>query len=183
MHHGTLRISSVCFPLSAFLFLLSALLLFGCKSKEQATAATTSEPSPNKETVAEGPQVLASIERTSCFGKCPIYKAIFFDNGEVRYVGKNFVENVGTYTTLISMDDLESINEFAAEIGYFDMEDAYPTPIADFPKCITSFRTDGKEKSILNGENAPRDLIGFERHLDGLLKDRDWTKVSDSKAY
>lgn len=155
--------------------------MFGCKSKEQATA--TAETAPKTETMAEGPQVLASIERTPCFGSCPIYKATFFDNGEVKYVGKHFVENIGTYTTLIAVEDLDRIGEFAAEIGYFDMEDAYPTPISDFPTCITSVNIDGKQKSILNGENAPRDLIGFERFLDNLLKDREWEKVSDSTAY
>lgn len=157
--------------------------MFGCKSKEQTTATAIAEATPKTETMAEGPQVLASIERTPCFGSCPIYKATFFDNGEVKYVGKHFVENIGTYTTLISAEDLKGIKVYVDEIGYFNMEDAYPTPISDFPTCVTSVNIDGKQKSILNGENAPRDLTGFERFLDKLLKDREWTKVSDSKTY
>jgi hypothetical protein len=169
--------------LSTFLFLLSSLSVIGCKSKEPATAASATAGAVKTEAVSEGPTILASIERTSCFGSCPIYKAIFFDNGEVTYTGRNFVENIGTYTTLISAEDLKGIAHMVKDVNYFAMEDAYPTPIADFPKCRTSVNIDGKTKSILNGENAPRDLIGFERHLDGLLKDREWTKVSDNTRY
>lgn len=154
----------------------------GCKSKEQATSVVA-ETAAGKETMAEGPQVLASIQRTSCFGKCPIYKATFFDNGEVLFVGKNFVDNIGTYTSLISEDEIKGIIQMAKDVNYFSLEDEYPTPVVDFPKCITSVNVDGRKKSVLNGENAPRDLIGFERHLDALLKEREWTKVSDSTTY
>lgn len=159
-------------------------MVAGCKSKAPvATSGNMAEGTPRHETVAAGPVEVASIERTSCFGSCPIYKATFFDNGEVTYVGKNFVENIGTYTTLIPSEELEGIAQMVKDVNYFALEDAYPTPIADFPKTITSVSINGKKKSVLNGENAPRDLIGFERFLDGLLKNREWTKVSDSKTY
>lgn len=154
-----------------------------CKSKEPVTASDTSADAVKTDAVVESPTILASIERTSCFGQCPIYKATFFDNGEVTYTGRNFVENIGTYTTLISVEELKGIEQMVKDVNYFALEDAYPTPIADFPKCRTSVNIDGRTKSILNGENAPRDLIGFERHLDGLLKDREWVKVSDNTRY
>jgi len=165
------------------LVLLLMVAVIGCKSKEQTTVKPTETATSATTTATGGPAVLASIERTSCFGNCPIYKATFFDNGEVTYIGRNFVERVGTYTTLISAEDLEGILQMAKDVHYFELEDAYPTPVPDFPKCRTSVNIDGKTKNVLNGENAPRDLIGFERHLDGLLKDREWTKVSDNTRY
>lgn len=176
MIHRTLRISS-------FLLLLSSLTILGCKSKETTVAQTAVSNSTVTASVSESPAVLASIERTACFGKCPIYRATFHDNGEVTYIGRNFVEHVGTYTTLISEDDLKSIVQMAKDMNYFGLNDAYPTPIPDFPTCITTVNLEGRQKRILNGENAPRDLIGFERHLDALLKDREWTKVSDVSRY
>lgn len=154
----------------------------GCKSKEQ-TAPTPSITTTETQTLQNGPQIVASIERTACFGQCPIYRATFYDNGEVRYVGRRFVEMVGTFTTLISAEELAEIDAFAEKIGYHGFKDAYPTPITDFPTCITSHRKGDKVKKILNGEHAPADLIGFERMLDGLLKDRDWTLVSESTTY
>lgn len=170
---------------AGLLWLLAPLLMLGsCKSKEQTAASATPESSTTvTKSVAEGPQVVASIERTACFGQCPIYRATFYDNGEVRYVGRHFVEMVGTFATLISTEELAEIDAFADTIGYHSFKDAYPTPITDFPTCITSHRKGDKVKTILNGEHAPSDLIGFERMLDGLLRDRDWSLVSESTTY
>lgn len=163
---------------------MTCVVAVGCKSKEQAATPVT-EPSKVEQTAVQmsGPVAMATIERTSCFGKCPMYKATFYDNGEVKYVGKRFVDNIGTYTTLLSEDELNGIRQMVKDVGYFKLEDAYPTPVPDFPKCLTSVNIDGKQKSVLNGENAPRDLIGFERYLDGLIKGKELTKVSDSTSY
>jgi hypothetical protein len=166
------------------LWLLASFLVLGsCKSKEQAATTTPESTKPMTEHVAAGPQVVASIERTACFGQCPIYRATFYDNGEVRYVGRRFVEMTGTFTTLVSAEELAEIDAFAETVGYHGFKDAYPTPISDFPTCITSHRKGDKVKTILNGEHAPPDLIGFERMLDGLLKGRDWNLVSESTTY
>jgi len=154
----------------------------GCKSKEQTAPTPTAVPTATQSEQV-GPQVVASIERTACFGQCPIYRATFYDNGEVRYVGRRFVEMIGTFTTLVSAEELAEIDAFAEKIGYHSFKDAYPTPITDFPTCITSHRKGDRVKTILNGEHAPPDLIGFERLLDSLLKDRDWILVSESTTY
>ncbi len=159
-------------------------LVVGCKSKEQTAAPAASATTMSTETQSSAaPSALATIERTSCFGSCPIYKVTVMDNGELIFVGKRFAERIGTYTTLLTEDDLKAIRQMAEDVGYFKMQDAYPTLISDFPKCVTSVNMDGKKKSILNGENAPRDLIGFERFLDGLWKGKELEKVSDSVKY
>ena len=159
-------------------------LAMGCKSKEQTAATEMSATNTNTETQSSAaPSALATIERTSCFGSCPVYKVTVMDNGELIFVGKRFVERIGTYTTLLTEDDLKALRQMAEDVSYFKMQDAYPTLVSDFPKCITSVNIDGKKKSILNGENAPRDLIGFERYLDGLWKGKELEKVSESVKY
>jgi Domain of unknown function (DUF6438) len=39
-----------------------------------------------------------SLERTECFGPCPVYKVTIRLDGSVRYVGKKNVQRIGTYT-------------------------------------------------------------------------------------
>lgn len=155
----------------------------GCKSKEQAAKPVDTVKTEQTTRKLSGPVAMATIERTSCFGKCPMYKTTFFDNGEVKYVGKRFVDSIGTFTTLLSEDELNGIRQMVQDVDYFKLEDAYPTPVVDFPKCLTSVNIDGKQKNILNGENAPRTLIGFERYLDSLLKGKELTKISESTSY
>lgn len=153
----------------------------GCKSNKDATSASATKE--NSTSMQTEPQLLSSIERTACYGQCPMYKATFFDNGEVQYVGKRFVENIGTYKTLLSAEDVLDIKKKITESDYFGLDSLYPTPIADFPSCITEASLNGNTKRVVDRRNPPDNLLGFERFLDSLLKDRDWEKVSDNTDY
>ena len=81
--------------------------------------------------------MLASINRTVCHGQCPMYKATFMDNGEVEYIGRRFVDNIGTYKTVITAEEVEETIKQIEVADYFSLDSLYPTPIADFPSCIT----------------------------------------------
>ena len=129
------------------------------------------------------PQMLASINRTACYGQCPMYKATFMDNGEVIYVGKRFVENIGTYKTLISVEEVNEIKAKITELDYFSLDSLYPTPISDFPSCITEANLNGERKKVVNRRNPPKNLKAFEDFLDGLLEERGFEKVSDETMY
>ena len=127
--------------------------------------------------------MLASIQRTACYGQCPMYKATFMDNGEVIYIGKRFVENIGTYRTLISAEEVLDIKKKITEYDYFGLDSLYPTPITDFPSCITEASLNGNTKKVINKRNPPDNLRAFEKFLDSLLVDRQLEKVSDETNY
>ena len=40
---------------------------------------------------------LISLQRTACFGECPIYKFEIYSSGDCIYYGKKFVEKIGQY--------------------------------------------------------------------------------------
>lgn len=168
------------FPLSIILGLSVA--LFSCKSSKESTVSATETTSEKVEMKTE-PQMLASINRTACYGQCPMYKATFMDNGEVFYVGKRFVENIGTYKTLISADEVNDIKAKIVEFDYFSLDSLYPTPIADFPSCITEANLNGERKKVIDRRNPPQNLKAFEKYLDSLLEGRDFEKVSDETMY
>lgn len=144
---------------------------------------SASNNSTEKTQQAAEPQLLASIQRTACYGQCPIYKATFMDNGEVKYVGKHFVENVGTYSTLISAEEVKSIEERITEYDYYSLDSLYPTMVADFPSCITEVNLDGNYKRVIDRRNPPKNLKLFEQFLDGLLEDREFKKISDETSF
>lgn len=154
-------------------------MAFGCKTSEKTT---TSSQEPAKEVQTE-PQMLATINRTACYGRCPMYQAIFMDNGEVKYIGKRFVDNVGTYTTLLTEEEVREIENQIKTVNYYSFDSIYPTLITDFPSCITEVNLNGKYKRVLNRQNPPQALRTFEQFLDGLLENRDWKKLSDEAVY
>lgn len=157
-----------------------SVLAVSCKSTKESTSSTT-QIIENVEQTA--PQMLASINRTACYGKCPMYKATFMDNGEVFYVGKRFVDNIGTYKTLITSEEVEAIKKEIVSANYFELDSLYPTPISDFPSCITEAQLNGQRKKIVDRRNPPAELKTFEKYLDTLLKDRKWEKISDETDY
>ena len=153
----------------------------GCKSTEKIAAK--SELSNISTQSTSEPQMLASIQRTPCYGQCPMYKATFMDNGEVKYVGKRFVEKIGTYSGLISAEQVLEIKQKITEYDYFGLDSLYPTPITDFPSCITEARLNGVSKKVIDRRNPPSDLKAFEKFLDGILEQTELTKVSDETIY
>ena len=126
---------------------------------------------------------LASIKRTACYGKCPIYRLTILDNGQVIYEGKQFVEKIGTYAGLLNSEDVETILKKAKETSYFELEDAYDVPIADFPTCVTSVTKAGKTKRVMNKQGAPASLKKFETYLDSLLEGLELKKLSEEVNY
>ncbi|MFT4526804.1 MAG: hypothetical protein ACI85F_002984 [Bacteroidia bacterium] len=158
-------------------------------SETQATESTsTAVNEGNEQELDKGMSVspaqeLASIKRTPCYGRCPMYRMTVLDNGQVVYEGKRFVEKIGTYSGLVSGEDVETILEMAKETNYFDLEDEYDVPVADFPTCVTSVTKDGKTKRVMNKQGAPASLKKFELYLDSLLEGLELTKLSDEVNY
>ena len=162
---------------------LAVLFTLSCKStKETASASSAAETSIKSATQTE-PQMLATIERTACYGRCPMYKATFMDNGEVKYVGKGFVDKIGTYKTLISTEDVLLIKKNITEYNYFGLDSLYPTPITDFPSSITEVNLNGNRKKVINRRNPPSNLKAFEKFLDSLLEGKELEKISDETDY
>lgn len=159
-----------------------SIAIFSCKSSKES-ASTASESTSVKTVMQTEPQMLASINRTACYGQCPMYKATFLDNGELIYVGKRFVENIGTYRTLISTEEVNDIKAKVVEFDYFSLDSLYPTPIADFPSCITEASLNGNTKKVIDRRSPPDNLKAFEKFLDSLLENREWEKVSDETDY
>lgn len=158
-----------------------ALMAVSCKSTK--TTSETSATETSAQEVATEAQVLVSLKRTPCYGKCPTYRITIKDNGELVYEGKRFVEKLGTHTGMVTSEDVENIQKKVKEIDYFNLEDAYDVPISDFPTCVTTVNMDGKEKSIMNKQNAPASLRNFEKYIDSLIDGLELKKVSDDIGY
>ncbi|MEM8524818.1 MAG: DUF6438 domain-containing protein [Bacteroidota bacterium] len=126
--------------------------------------------------------VVASIERTGCYGKCPSYKAKIFSNGLVLYEGRAHVEKQGIFEAYIIQNQVDSLIAQADSISFFDLPAAYPIngiEIYDLPNTNTFIRSEDYEKTITNNHNAPRILRNYEFFFEELLEQLDWKKVDD----
>ena len=108
--------------------LLFILVLFACGSSKKGTETKVKEIKK---------ELIISLERTPCYGTCPIYKMEIFSDGSAFYHGERFVEKIGNYEFSVSKETLNYILKKADEIGFFELEDKYTANITDLPKTIT----------------------------------------------
>jgi len=77
------------------------------------------------------------LERTECFGTCPVYSVVLKSDGTVRYVGTDHVPRKGTRTGEVSTWDFNQLAEYILESGYQDLEVNYEANVADLPVAYT----------------------------------------------
>ena len=115
------------------------------------------------------------LERTPCYGECPVYSVILKSDGTVKYVGTEHVARKGTHTGEISIWDFNQLAEFAVESGYMKFESTYDAPITDLPAAYTTVVMNGKRKLVRNhGGLGPVRLWVFEQAIDATLQQAHW---------
>ena len=110
-----------------------------------------------------------TLERTGCFGTCPIYKVTVRRDGTISYNGKQYVELKGAYEgTVYGFDRLAQL---IIASGYFKLKDNYASNATDLPSAVTTVVAKGQRKTITNyGDFGPVELWGVEMAIDGMLK-------------
>lgn len=123
-----------------------------------------------------------TLERTACFGTCPIYTLAIYEDGRVEYVGQDFVTVKGEQTGSITAEQIQELVAAFQDADYFNLQDEYTAPVTDLPTTITSFTFDGKTKTIRNYGGcldgmlvpAPQALCELENKIDEVTNSAQW---------
>lgn len=122
---------------------------------------------------------VARIQRTNCFGRCPVYTMTVFEGGRVEYFGKRFTPREGRYEAQADEKTIEQLLAKAAEINFFGFNNTYDKEgITDLPSTLTTIRNEEGLKTVVNRFDAPENLISFEKYFDTLFEGLDWKPVS-----
>jgi hypothetical protein len=122
-----------------------------------------------------------TLERTHCYGPCPVYKVTVLGTGEVEYFGEAYVNKAGTRRWRISRRRLQRLAEAFERANYLHLEDAYTSyGVTDAPGCLTSVEyDDGSSKSIdhYHGDpTAPDALTELEDEIDRITGVESYTE-------
>jgi hypothetical protein len=112
-----------------------------------------------------------TLERTPCYGSCPVYKVTVSAAGVVEYFGEAHVRKAGTHRWRISRRRLQRLAEALERANYLHLEGDYTRGgKGDAPGCSISVEyDDGSSKSIahLHGcPAAPDALTELEDEID-----------------
>ena len=162
--------------------LLIGVVAAACSPRPRAAGGTPTPYGEPGAATAEPPVV--TLERTPCFGTCPVYQVSISRSGTVRFVGKHHVTQQGEATAESPAARVDSLLDELEAGGYFGFADAYVmnSPACgqyatDSPTVITSASAGGRSKTIRHDygcDAAPEELGRLERRIDEVAGTARW---------
>lgn len=129
---------------------------------------------PDVQSPAVPDDLVIKLERTACFGTCPVYTVTIDARGNVTYDGTSFVRVQGRQTDRIPVASVGKILETAARIGFFGLKDEYSALVSDLPSTFITITRDGRTKRIEDYFGAPDGLKELERQIDDAARTNRW---------
>jgi hypothetical protein len=123
-----------------------------------------------------------TLERTVCFGFCPVYTLTIHGDGRVEFDGQQNVEITGKQTSRLAPAQVKELLDLFEQANYFELEDEYTAPVTDLPTTITSLTLNGMYKKIVNFGGcldgspvpAPSALCELETRIDEVANTAQW---------
>src|SRR4051812_20656488 len=110
------------------------------------------------------PDASIRLQRTSCFGSCPIYTVTIDARGTVTYDGGDAVRVLGRRSAHIDASRVAGLLAKAESIPFFEMRDAYrviETPdgsaitVTALPTQLVTVTVNGRTKKVEDYVGAP----------------------------
>ena len=147
----------------------------------QATPASTPVLIPK--------DLLITLERGPCLGRCPQYIVKISADGTVAFEGKSDTKVTGKASSKITESDLKQLVSAFEKMNYFALkerytDDACPEVATDMSSATTSFQFDGKQKTVFHyhgcmtkdSQSYPPGLNLLENKIDDIAKTEQWVR-------
>jgi hypothetical protein len=122
------------------------------------------------------------LERTACFGTCPVYSVTIFRDGRVRYEGREFVKAEGVRTRVVPTGEFKRIAAKVDEIGFSKLKSAYRASITDLPTTIVTVTRGSKSKRVEDYFGAPKRLHDLEQLIEHVANISRWVELGEEAA-
>jgi hypothetical protein len=133
------------------------------------------------------------LERTQCYGECPIYRITIDGTGLVTFEGERFTKQIGTDHWQLSGSDLTRLQTAIGAIRFFELRDEYkygddvcPVSETDAPSAIMTITAGGRTKRVehyygcvesgISHDVYPRDLFEFASMVDEIVGVNRWLR-------
>ena len=124
--------------------------------------------------------ICISMEKTSCYGHCPVYTINIYNNGLIKLEGKENIDKIGSFRSKITGKQLDKLTELFISSDFFNFEDSYTSLVKDLPTTFIYFSKNNKNKRIKDYDEAPQSLKKLEEEIVLMLENLKW-KIIKSK--
>ncbi|WP_151087236.1 DUF6438 domain-containing protein [Hymenobacter baengnokdamensis] len=125
------------------------------KSKSTATAAPARQAEP-----------VLILQRTPCYGTCPVYTATIFADGRVEYDGQRFVKLLGKHTLSLPVATINEMLAEARRVEFTKFQERYVGNTNDLPASIITVHPVGQPlHAVYAEEGIPASLQGYINYV------------------
>ncbi len=124
-----------------------------------------------------------TLERTACFGSCPVYTVTIAGDGSVSYEGRWYVGVTGKQGAHIDPAAVRALVHGFEAIDFFSLRDSYRsvenadgsvTEVTDLPTTFVSLRLGDRVKRVEDYFGGPKALRDLEDRIDEVAGTRKW---------
>ena len=119
----------------------------------------------SESTINNQEDLIISLDKTACFGTCPVYKIKIYNSGKATYEGLKHVKKIGLHNLTISEGEKNIILTNEKKIGFSKMKDEYTEKITDLPTTYIMIQN----KMIKDYYGAPPELKELEKKIEELF--------------
>ena len=136
-------------------------------------SACTTDAAPT----STGP-VAISLTRTVCFGFCPAYTVTITGDGQVTYVGRNFVNVTGEQRASISPEAVQELLRRFDAVHFESLNDAYRAHVTDLPTNTIVIERNGGRKVVVDygglSAGMPQAVRDLQAEIDRVAGTSRW---------
>jgi len=118
--------------------------------------------------------IVISLKKGSCYGKCAVYNLHIYKDGFVTYEGILHAEKIGLFSKKVTKEELKSLRKEFEAIGFMDLPSEYPSEIVDLPLITMMYHNGQKSKTISGRTDRPKDLLQLQYKLEKLANSTGW---------
>ena len=125
-----------------------------------------------------------TLQRTECFGDCPVYHVVLRRDGDCLWYGRAGTHRLGIHVAEPTSEEFARLSAAVLATGFLDLEPHYVDAVTCQPSTTTTLRAGVLMKSVYRygGRSAPYALIGAEDAIDSFCEELEWRELSDEEA-
>ena len=147
------------------ILLICTAMLWSCKSHKKVVEKNAVM------VVQNASQSIFTLEMTPCYGTCPSYKVVIFENDSLAYEGMGHVAKEGKVSKQLPKGTVNKLVEKFRGANFFKFKNQYTSSMTDFPTTYISFTDRGITKKIMDYYKAPESLKQLESLISDLVRD------------
>jgi len=117
------------------------------------------------------------LERTGCFGTCPIYRVSLFRGGRAELHGVRYMERIGDFEGKVNVFDYGKLCYLLKRLGFDQLPLRFTADWTDSPTYIVTAVAGDSTKAVSDYSGVgPIELWAVQEAIDAVRQRIEWTR-------